>query len=110
MGYLISDAWAQAGAPATTQESMLGFLPLVVLFVVFYFFLIRPQMRRQKEHQQLVKGLSKGDEIVTTGGLLGRVTEVGEHFLKLEIAKDAEVWVQRQAVSAVMPKGTIKEL
>lgn len=109
MSFLISDAWAQA-APATPQQGLLSFLPLIALFVVFYFSLIRPQMRRQREHQELVKGVSKGDEVVTNGGLLGRVTEVGDTFLKVEIAKNLEVRVQRHAISAIMPKGTLKEL
>jgi preprotein translocase subunit YajC len=109
MSFLISDAWAQA-APGAPEQSLMSILPLVALFVVFYFFLIRPQMRRQKEHQQLVQGLSKGDEVVTTGGMLGRVTEVGDTFLKLEVAKNLEVRIQRQAVSAIMPKGTLKEI
>ena len=109
MSFLISDAWAQA-APATPQQGLLSFLPLIALFVVFYFFLIRPQMRRQREHQDLVKNLQKGDEVVTNGGLLGRITEVSDTFLKVEVAKNVEVRVQRQAISAIMPKGTIKEL
>ena len=109
MSFLINDAWAQA-APVTPEQSLMSFLPLVALFVVFYFVLIRPQMRRQKEHQQLVQGVSKGDEVVTNGGLLGRVTEIGDTFIKVEIAKNVEVRLQRQAVSAIMPKGTLKEI
>lgn len=106
----IANAWAQTAPAGGPEQSLLGFLPLVILFIVFYFFLIRPQMRRQKEHQQLVKALQKGDEVVTNGGLLGRVMELGESFVKIEIAKGTEVWVQRQSVGAVMPKGTLKEL
>jgi preprotein translocase YajC subunit len=89
---------------------LINWFPMILLFVVFYFFLIRPQMRRQKEHQQLVQGVSKGDEVVTNGGLLGRVTDIGDTFIKVEIAKNVEVRLQRQAVSAIMPKGTIKEI
>ena len=109
MDNLIPNAWAQAaggGAPG----GLAGLLPLAVLFLVFYMFLIRPQMKRQKEHTKLVKELAKGDEAVTSGGLLGRVTEVGANFVKLEIAKDTEVKVQKHAIAQVMPKGTLKEM
>ena len=98
MDFLISNAWAQA-APATPQGGLASFLPLAILFLVFYMFLIRPQMKRQKEHTKMVGGLAKGDEAATTGGLLGRVTEVGPNFVKLEIAKDTEVKVQKNAIS-----------
>ena len=109
MDYLIPNAWAQAagGAP---QGGIASFLPLAVLFLVFYLFLIRPQMKRQKDHTKMVGGLAKGDEAVTSGGLLGRVTEVGPNFVKLEIAKDTEVKVQKNAISQVLPKGTLKEM
>ena len=110
MGLLIQDAWAQAAPAAGQEPGLMGFLPLVALFVVFYFFLIRPQMRRQKEHQKLVQALAKGDEVVTNGGLLGRLAEVGENFVKVEFSQGVEIWVQRQAISAVLPKGTLKEL
>ena len=109
MDYLISNAWAQAAGGAS-QSGLASFLPLAVLFLVFYMFLIRPQMKRQKEHAKLVRELTKGDEAVTTGGLLGRVTEVGANFVKLEIAKDTEVKVQKHAIAQVMPKGTLKEM
>lgn len=111
MDFLIANAFAQQ-APATPPPGI-GFtslLPLIVLFVLFYFFLIRPQMRRDKEHKRMLQALAKGDEIVTTGGLLGRVTEVGDNFIALEIAKDLEVKVQRQSVSMTVPKGTMKSL
>ena len=82
----------------------------IILFVVFYLFLIRPQMKRQKEHTKMVEALAKGDEAVTSGGLLGRVTEVGDNFVKFEVAKGTEVKVQKHAIAQVMPKGTIKDL
>jgi len=108
MGFLIQDAWA---APAEQSALGLGeFLPLIVLFVVFYLFLIRPQMKRAKEHKQLVESLKKGDEVVTGGGMLGRVTDVGENFVMVELTKGVEVKVQRQAINALMPKGTLKTL
>lgn len=110
MDYFIQSAWAQAGGAAAPQGGIMGFLPLIVLFVVFYLFLIRPQMKRQKEHSKMLNAIAKGDEAVTSGGLLGRVTEVGTNFIKLEIAKDTEVKVQKHAIAQVMPKGTMKEM
>lgn len=110
MDYFIQNAWAQAGGADAPQGGIVGFLPLIVLFVVFYLFLIRPQMKRQKEHSKMLHALAKGDEAVTSGGLLGRVTEVGTNFIKLEIAKDIEVKVQKHAIAQVMPKGTMKEM
>lgn len=107
MDFFIPNAWAQAGGG---EQGIASFLPLVILFVVFYLFLIRPQMKRQKEHGKMVKALAKGDEAVTTGGLLGRVTEVGANFVKIEIAKDTEVKVQKHAIAQIMPKGTMKEM
>jgi len=105
MDFFISNAYAQdPGA----QSSLMSFLPLIVIFAVFYFMLIRPQMKRSKEHRNLVAGLSKGDEIVTNGGLLGRITDVSESFVTLELADGFLVKLQRQAVANVMPKGTIK--
>ncbi len=88
----------------------MSFLPLVILFIAFYFFLIRPQTRRQKEHQKLVEDLQKGDEVVTSGGLLGRINEVADSYVKIEVAKGVEVKIQRAAVSTILPKGTLKEI
>lgn len=109
MNPFIADAWAQA-APAAQEPGVLAFLPLIVLFVVFYLFLIRPQVKRQKDHQKLVQALNKGDEVVTSGGIAGRIVEVGDSFLRLEIAKGVEVKAQRVAVTTVLPKGTLKDL
>lgn len=107
MHWLIADAMAQDAAAA--PPSVLGsFLPMILIIGVFYFFLIRPQMKRAKEHRNLVSGLSKGDEIVTNGGLLGRVTEVGESFVTVELADNLQVKLQKHAVASVVPKGTIK--
>jgi preprotein translocase subunit YajC len=109
MDFFLSAAYAQAGAPA--QPSLMAqLLPLLLLGVLFYFMLIRPQMKRNKEHRELVGGLSKGDEIVSSGGLAGRVTDVGEVYLTLEIAEGTEVKVQKAAVAQVLPKGTLKSL
>ena len=106
MDFFIQDAHAQAAAGGS--DPWLGMLPLVVVFVVFYFLLIRPQQKRQKEHRDMVTKLSVGDEIVTAGGVLGRVTAVHENFLKVEIAQGVEIIVQRPSIGAVVPKGTMK--
>ena len=108
----ISNAWAQA-APAPTAGpdffgSMGSMLPLLLMFVVLYFIMIRPQMKRQKEHKSMVEALAKGDEVVTSGGLLGKISKVGETFLGVEVASGVEIQVQRSAVVQVMPKGTLK--
>ncbi|MFA7095221.1 MAG: preprotein translocase subunit YajC [Gammaproteobacteria bacterium] len=110
MSFLISDAWAQTAPAAGAEPGWMSFLPLILIFVVFYFLLIRPQAKRAKEHKQMVESLAKGDEVVTNGGLLGRVTEVGENFLVLEVADGVQVRVQKQMVASLMPKGTIKSL
>ncbi len=105
MEFLIQNAWAQTTA---TGESLTSLIPLVILFVVFYFLLIRPQTKRVKEHKKMVESLAKGDEIVTTGGLLGKIINLGENFVAIEVALNIEVKVQRYQVAAVMPKGTMK--
>ncbi|MBZ0071742.1 MAG: preprotein translocase subunit YajC [Thiohalobacteraceae bacterium] len=107
MSFFISNAWA-ADAPAANP--IMGFLPLVLIFVVFYFLLIRPQQKRAKEHKAMVEALKKGDWVVTTGGMLGRVTDLGENFVRLEVADKVEVKVQRPAITALMPKDAVKEL
>ena len=107
----ISEAFAQAAPAATgggTESSLLSMLPLVLMFVVLYFVMIRPQMKRQKEHKAMVDALAKGDEIVTTGGLLGKVTKMGETFVSIEVANGVELQVQRSSVVQVLPKGTLK--
>ena len=106
MEFFINNAWAQE-APSQ-GGGIMGLLPLLIIFVVFYFFLIRPQMKQAKEHRQMVEALSKGDEVVTNGGLLGKINKVGDNFIVLEVAKDVEVKVQKHSVSATMPKGTVK--
>ena len=108
MGYFIKDSVAQTAPAASQGASLASFVPLIILFVVFYIFLIRPQMKRQKEHTKMVRELTAGDEVVSNGGLLGKITEVNEHFVKLEIAKGVEVNLQKNAVSQVLPKGTYK--
>ncbi|PPE66626.1 preprotein translocase subunit YajC [Caldimonas caldifontis] len=106
----ISEAFAQA-APAAqggTESTLLSLLPLVLMFVVLYFIMIRPQMKRQKEHKAMVEALAKGDEVVTAGGLLGKIAKLGESYLHVEVADGVEIQVQRSAVVQVLPKGTIK--
>jgi preprotein translocase subunit YajC len=104
----ISSAFAQTTAGGDMQSSLMSMLPLVLMFVVLYFVMIRPQMKRQKEHRTMVEALAKGDEVATSGGLLGRVTRMGDAYLSVEIANGVEVQLQRSAVVQVLPKGTIK--
>lgn len=106
MDFFISNAWAQA-APAQ-PDPLTSFIPLILIFAVFYFLLIRPQTKRAKEHRKMVAELKAGDEVLTSGGVLGRITEAGEQFLKVEVAEGVTLKIQRGTVSAVMPKGTYK--
>jgi preprotein translocase subunit YajC len=109
MSFFISDALAQA-APAQQADPFMSFLPLIILFVIFYFLLIRPQQKKAKEHREMVSAMKKGDEIVTQGGMVGKVIDVSEGFLTVEIADNVQVKLQSHAVSTVLPKGTIKTL
>ena len=106
MGFFIADAHAQGGGGG--GDPTFSFIMLIALFAVFYFVLIRPQSKRQKEHKAMVASLAKGDEVVTNGGLLGKITDVGDSFVTIQVAAGMEVRVQRVAVAALMPKGTIK--
>ena len=90
------------------QSSLMSMLPLVLMFVVLYFVMIRPQMKRQKEHRSMIDALAKGDEVATAGGLLGRVTKLGDTYVSVEIANGVEIQLQRSAVVQVLPKGTFK--
>ena len=108
---LISPAFAQAAAPAAGGDFMSqlsGMLPLVLMLVALYFIMIRPQMKRQKEHRAMVEALAKGDEVATAGGLLGRVVDLDEQFLFVEVASGVKLQLQRQAVTQVLPKGSVK--
>lgn len=105
----ISSAFAQTAGGDTTS-SLMGLLPLVLMFVVLYFVMIRPQLKRQKEHKAMVEALAKGDEVVTAGGFLGKVSKLGETYVGVELADGVEVQMQRTAVVQVLPKGTIKTL
>ncbi len=108
MGMFIQDAWAQA-QPAQGNP-LFSMLPLLLIFVVFYFLMIRPQSKRQKEHKEMVAGLAVGDEVVTAGGALGKVTALGDQFIEVEIADGVNIKIQRHTVTALMPKGTIKSV
>ncbi|HEX5419799.1 MAG TPA: preprotein translocase subunit YajC [Gammaproteobacteria bacterium] len=111
MNFFIDSASAQAagGGSATSSNPLIGgVLPLIVIFVLFYFLLIRPQTKRQKEHKQMLEALGTGDEVVTGGGLLGKVTAVGDQFVTVEFADGVAMKVQKSTISAVMPKGTLK--
>ncbi len=106
MDWFIQNAYAQAQPQG--GDTLLGLLPLVLIFVVFYFLLIRPQNKRQKEHREMVAALSVGDEVVTAGGVLGKVTDLSDQFASVEISSGVEIKVQRHTIGAVLPKGTIK--
>jgi len=104
---LISPAFAQG---AGDMGQWTGLLPIVLMFVLLYFMLLRPQMKRAKEHKAMTDALQKGEEVVTSGGVLGKITKVGEAYLTLEVAPGVEVNVQRSAVQTLLPKGTIKSI
>ncbi|MGH8503570.1 MAG: preprotein translocase subunit YajC [Gammaproteobacteria bacterium] len=107
MSFLISQAHAQAGAPP--GGGMLEFAIMIgIFFAIMYFMIIRPQSKRAKEHKQLLESLTRGDEVVTSGGVLGRLADVGESFVRMEIAAGVNIMVQKHAIASVMPKGTIK--
>jgi len=115
MSFFISDAMAEATATATAvgpppSVGLEGLVFPIGLVVLLYFFMIRPQMKRQKEHRKVVDSVAKGDEVQTEGGLVGKVTAIGDNFAQVEIAKGVEVKIRRQSVLGVMPKGTLKEL
>ena len=106
---LISPAYAQA-AGSSTGSDLMAFFPMVAIFVVFYFLLIRPQQKRAKETKAMLETLQKGDEVVTAGGVVGKVTKLTDSYATVEIAPNVEVTVQRSAISLLLPKGTIKSL
>lgn len=114
MSFFISDAMAEAAPAAAGASQQPGLLeamfPFIILFIVFYFLLIRPQSKRAKEHKKMVEALSKGDEVLTQGGIYGKIIEVGEAHVVVELADNVEVKLQREAVSSALPKGTIKAL
>ena len=109
MDWLISNAWAQQ-AGAQEPSIWIQMAPLVLIMVVFYFLLIRPQQKRMSDHRKMVDAIGTGDEVVTNGGLLGRITKLDDSFMILELTRGVEVKIQRHAITSVLPKGTIKEI
>jgi preprotein translocase subunit YajC len=105
---IISPAYAQAAGGG--DAGLMSFLPIILLFVILYFIMIRPQMKRAKEQKAMIEALQKGDEVVTTGGLVGRITRLGDQYVTLEIAPNTEIVLQRSAVQVPLPKGTLKTL
>ena len=109
MDFFINTAHAQAaGDAAAAPNPLVSFLPLIILFGIFYFMLIRPQMKRAKEQKAMIAALSRGDEVVTSGGMLGRIDELADQFVTLEIADGVRVKVSKQHITSVLPKGTLK--
>ena len=110
MSFFISEAIAEAAPAAAQQPSMLeALLPFAILFAVFYFLLIRPQSKRAKAHKALVASMGKGDEVVTNGGILGKIVELGDNFILVEVADNLQMKIQRDAIANLMPKGTFKD-
>ena len=109
---LISSAYAQTSGASggLGGDGLIGLLPIVLMFVLLYFMMIRPQMKRQKEQRSMVEALKTGDEIITAGGILGKIIKAGEHYITVEIAENAQIIVQRAAVQTLLPKGTIKSI
>ncbi|HSG75347.1 MAG TPA: preprotein translocase subunit YajC [Burkholderiales bacterium] len=105
---MISNAYAQAAGGG--DPGFVGLLPIVLMFVLLYFLMIRPQMKRAKEHKQMVEALQKGDEVITSGGVVGRISKMGDAYVTLEIAPNTEISVQRAAVQTLLPKGTMKTI
>ena len=107
---LISSAFAQAAPASGGDPGFIGFLPIILMFVLLYFLMIRPQMKRAKEHKLMVEALQKGDEVITAGGVLGRITKIGDAYIGVEIAPNTEISVQRASVQTLLPKGTLKSI
>ncbi|HEX8740015.1 MAG TPA: preprotein translocase subunit YajC [Casimicrobiaceae bacterium] len=107
---LISPAYAQAAGNATQGDTLLTFLPMIAIFVVFYFLLIRPQQKKQKEARAMLAALEKGNEVVTAGGILGRIVKLDDQYATVEVAPSTQMVVQRSSISQLLPKGTLKGL
>ena len=107
---LIAEAYAQTAPGGVGGMDIMSMLPLILMFVLLYFLLLRPQMKRAKEQKQMIASLQKGDEVVTSGGALGKVTKVSDNYLNLEIAPNVEITVQKSAIHTMLPKGTLKNV
>ena len=107
---LISNAFAQTAGAGGAAGGLMSFLPIILMFAVLWFIMIRPQMKRQKEAKAMLEALAKNDEVVTAGGILGRVTKVNENYVTMEVAEGTEITVQKSAVTNVLPKGSLKSL
>src|SRR3569832_1773544 len=108
MSFFISDAWAEAAPAAPQDAGLMGFLPLIIIFVIFYFLLLRPQMKRAKDQRKMVEALSKNDEVVTTGGLLGKIVKINDNFLTVEITNNKQNKKQKNTKTTQQPKNTEK--
>jgi len=107
---IISPAFAQAAPGGADGGGLMTFLPIILMFVILYFLMIRPQMKRAKEQKAMVEALQKGDEVITAGGVVGRITKLNEQYVTLEVAQNTEIVLQRSAVQLPLPKGTLKTL
>jgi preprotein translocase subunit YajC len=106
----ISNAYAQAAGPAGAAGGLMSFLPIILMFVVLYFLMIRPQMKRQKEQKAMIEAIAKGDEVVTAGGVVGKVAKVSDAYVTLEVSEGTEIVIQKASVTMLLPKGTLKSL
>jgi preprotein translocase subunit YajC len=106
---MISNAYAQAASPAMGSDTLMGMLPIVLMFVILYFLMIRPQMKKAKEHKVMIEALQKGDEVIAVG-ILGRIAKITDNYLSLEVAPGTTIQVQKQAVTTLLPKGTLKDV
>jgi len=106
---MISTAYAQAAAPASGSDTLMGMLPIILMFVILYFLMIRPQMKKAKEHKTMIDALQKGDEVIAVG-ILGKISKISDNYLSLEVAPNTTIQVQKQAVTTLLPKGTIKDV
>jgi preprotein translocase subunit YajC len=105
---MIGTAFAQATGPSPQGDTLMSMLPIVLMFVILYFLMIRPQMKKAKEHKAMIEGLQKGDEVVAVG-IIGKINRIGDSYVALEVADNVVIQVQKQAVTQLLPKGTVKE-
>jgi len=106
---MIGTAYAQAAGSASGGDSLMSMLPIILMFVILYFLMIRPQMKKAKEHKTMLDGLQKGDEVVAVG-ILGKIAKISDNYVSLEIAPNTTIQVQKQAVTTLLPKGTMKDV